>query len=47
MSFDDLEEIEEDEMPNLNVPRKSTKLALRDKVDHQEKSRNDDESNNQ
>ena len=27
-----MEEIEEDEMPNLNVPRKSTKLNLRDKI---------------
>ena len=31
MSFDEIEEIEEDELPNLNVPRKSTKLNLREK----------------
>ena len=44
MSFVDLEEIEEDELPNLNVPRKSTKLNLREKYDQE--YRNNDESNN-
>lgn len=29
LSFDKLEEIEEDDEPNLNVPRKSTKLKSR------------------
>ena len=32
MSFDNLAEIEEDDMPNLNVPRKSTKINLRGQV---------------